>query len=61
MNPSADARDDQTALPQRRVRSFVRRQGRLTEGQNRALETLWDDYGLTLDAGMLDFAALFGN
>lgn len=61
LNPPADARDEQSAHPQRRVRSFVRRQGRLTEGQNRALETLWDDYGLTLENGLLDYAALFGN
>lgn len=56
-----DSSAENSAHPQRRVRSFVRRQGRLTEGQNRALETLWDDYGLALDAGVLDYAAVFGN
>ncbi len=56
-----DSSGENSAHPQRRVRSFVRRQGRLTEGQNRALETLWDDYGLALDAGVLDYAAVFGN
>ncbi len=45
--------------PLRRLRSFVRRQGRLTEGQSRALDTLWEDYGLTLEQGSLDFAALY--
>ena len=45
----------------RRLRSFVRRQGRLTEGQNRALETLWPDFGLHLDQGMLDYTQVFGN
>ena len=39
----------------------MRRQGRLTEGQSRALEHYWDDYGLTLANGVLDFTALFGN
>lgn len=39
----------------------MRRQGRLTEGQSRALEQHWDDYGLTLANGVLDYAALFGN
>lgn len=39
----------------------MRRQGRLTEGQSRALEQLWDQYGLTLDHGVLDYPALFGN
>lgn len=47
--------------PQHRLRSFVRRQGRMTEGQNRAMETLWQDYGLELQQGPLDFAELFGN
>ena len=36
--------------PQRRLRSFVRRQGRMTEGQSRAMETLWQDYGLPCQA-----------
>ena len=39
----------------RRIRSFVRRQGRLTEGQQRALDEHWPQYGLTLDCGMLNF------
>lgn len=39
----------------------MRRQGRLTEGQSRALEQYWNDYGLTLADGRLDYAALFGN
>ena len=33
----------------------------MTEGQSRALDNLWDDYGLTLDQGPLDYAAVFGN
>ena len=45
----------------RRLRSFVRRQGRLTEGQSRALDTLWQDYGLQLDLGRLDYTQVFGN
>lgn len=47
--------------PLRRLRSFVRRQGRLTEGQSRALETLWQDYGLEMDQGLLSLADTFGN
>jgi len=39
----------------------VRRQGRLTEGQSRALEQYWDEYGLTLEQGPLNFEVLFGN
>src|SRR5690606_10625611 len=44
----------------RRVRSFVRREGRLTPGQARALETLLPEFGIPDDAPLLDFAALFG-
>ena len=47
--------------PQRRLRSFVRRQGRLTEGQSRALDTLWQTYGLEVADGMLSFPEVFGN
>ena len=43
----------------RRVRSFVRREGRLTAAQARALQHLWPKYGLSLAAGMQDFKALF--
>ena len=39
----------------------MRRQGRLTEGQSRALEQHWDQYGLTLEQGVLDYPAIFGN
>lgn len=45
---------------QRPIRSFVRRQGRLSETQEYALNHLWDKYGLTVAQGMLDFNKLFG-
>ncbi|PIE41798.1 MAG: tRNA (guanosine(46)-N7)-methyltransferase TrmB [Gammaproteobacteria bacterium] len=45
---------------ERRIRSFVRRQGRLTEGQSRALHDHWQDYGLELSNGRLDMAGCFG-
>ncbi|MCG8316435.1 MAG: tRNA (guanosine(46)-N7)-methyltransferase TrmB [Pseudomonadales bacterium] len=40
----------------RRIRSFVRRQGRMTEGQARALAEYWPNYGLALasDPGVRD-------
>lgn len=44
--------------PLRRIRSFVRRQGRLTEGQQRSLDTLWPVYGIEPDQPV-DFDALF--
>lgn len=44
----------------RRIRSFVRREGRLTKGQQRALQELFPRYGITLQQGELDLDALFG-
>ncbi|HED52530.1 MAG TPA: tRNA (guanosine(46)-N7)-methyltransferase TrmB [Gammaproteobacteria bacterium] len=35
-----------------RIRSFVRREGRLTPGQQRALDELWPVYGLDFDASV---------
>lgn len=46
--------------PRRRIRSFVRREGRLTPGQQRNLDTLWPRYGLTPADGPLDWGAIFG-
>lgn len=45
--------------PHRSIRSFVRRAGRLTPSQQRALQELWPTYGLDLTAGTLDFDRLF--
>lgn len=47
-------------LHHRPVRSFVRREGRLTEGQKRALETHYAEYGLPADLRPLDLAGAFG-
>ncbi len=44
----------------RRIRSFVLRQGRLTKGQERALETGWPNYGVEYRQTMLDLSQLFG-
>ncbi|ROR34622.1 tRNA (guanosine(46)-N7)-methyltransferase TrmB [Inmirania thermothiophila] len=43
----------------RRIRSFVRREGRMTAAQRRALATLWPRYGLE-PRGVLDLDAAFG-
>lgn len=45
----------------RKVRSYVKREGRLTKGQAKALDTLWDTMGLDHSNGMLDMAKEFGN
>ncbi len=44
----------------RPVRSFVRREGRMTPGQTRALAELWPQYGLDAPHGLHDPAAVFG-
>lgn len=44
---------------QRRIRSFVLRQGRLTKGQERALQTGWPQFGIEYAAQALDLAQAF--
>lgn len=44
----------------RRIRSFVRREGRLTKGQERALTELWPVMGVEYTPEMLDLSVLFG-
>lgn len=46
--------------PLRTVRSFVRRQGRLTLGQQRALDNLWPLYGIEYQDQLIDLNTLFG-
>ena len=43
----------------RRIRSFVRREGRLTPGQQRALQELWPQFGIEHDEILLDLDAIF--
>lgn len=51
---------DDNAAPQRReIRSFVRREGRMTDGQKTALERLWPQYGLERPAARLDLDTVF--
>ena len=44
----------------RRIRSFVLREGRLTKGQQHALDTYWADYGLSYQPQPLQLAEVFG-
>lgn len=45
--------------PHRKIRSFVRREGRLTSGQQRALQDLWPRFGLETNATP-DLDTVFG-
>lgn len=44
----------------RPVRSFVLRQGRLTKGQQHAIDTMWPAYGIDEADSQLDFNDIFG-
>ena len=46
-------------IPMRRVRSFVRRDGRLTDAQERALNDVMPRVGLQLDDGLQSFSTVF--
>ena len=46
--------------PRRSIRSFVKRTGRLTPSQERALDELWPDFGIDYAEAPLDLDALFG-
>ncbi|MFC6377947.1 tRNA (guanosine(46)-N7)-methyltransferase TrmB [Tatumella terrea] len=51
---------DEEGRPLRRIRSFVRRQGRLTKGQQHALDHYWPQMGVEFTPQPVNFAALFG-
>src|SRR5690606_23583613 len=51
---------DMDARLHRKIRSFVKRPGRITAAQQRALETLLPRYGVPFEARRLDLDALFG-
>src|SRR3546814_18398207 len=44
----------------REIRSFVRREGRMTDAQKRALDQLWAQYGIDAPTAPLDLVQLFG-
>ena len=44
----------------RGIRSFVKREGRKTARQQRALETLWEQYVIDLNQEIIDFTKIFG-
>ncbi|MGE9551667.1 tRNA (guanosine(46)-N7)-methyltransferase TrmB [Erwinia amylovora] len=51
---------DENGRPMRRIRSFVRRQGRLTKGQQHALDHFWPVSGVEYQPEPVDLAELFG-
>ena len=47
-------------IRKRTIRSFVRRAGRMTASQQRALDELWPVFGVDYDESLLKFEELFG-
>ena len=47
-------------LKQRTIRSFVLRAGRMTDAQEKAYQTLWDEYGLVCHYHRLNLQEAFG-
>jgi tRNA (guanine-N7-)-methyltransferase len=44
----------------RPIRSFIRRQGRLSPAQGRAIERYWPRFGIEYQSKMIDMSAIFG-
>lgn len=53
--------DNSRPITERKIRSFVLREGRMTEGQKDAWNRLWPLYGINIDNNILDYPALFSN
>ena len=52
--------DHNDTAAHRTIRSFVRRAGRITPSQQRALDELWPEFGVQYDETPIDFGELFG-
>ena len=50
----------ETSKNRRTIRSFVRRTGRLTPSQSKALEELWPNLGIEYETQLLSFEVAFG-
>jgi tRNA (guanine-N7-)-methyltransferase len=51
---------DSNNKPLRSIRSFVRREGRITPAQQRALNELWSRYGIEAGGAAIDFTRVYG-
>ena len=60
MTDQNETQDTNPVTTRRGVRSFVLRQGRMTEGQKKAFDRNWAKYGLSRDNGMIDPREVFG-
>jgi len=60
MTDESKKRGPRAGVPLRTVKSFVRRQGRMTLGQDRGMELGWPLFGLSKTDGLLDIDTVFG-
>jgi tRNA (guanine-N7-)-methyltransferase len=60
MTDESKKRGPRAGVPLRTVKSFVRRQGRMTLGQDRGMELGWPRFGLSKTGGLLDIDTVFG-
>ena len=51
---------EEQKFTRRSIRSFVVRNGRLTDGQSKALDSLWPEYGIEYQACEMEWQTLFG-
>ncbi|HEA53252.1 tRNA (guanosine(46)-N7)-methyltransferase TrmB [Marinobacter antarcticus] len=59
-NIPSETTSESPITTRRGVRSFVLRQGRMTEGQKKAYERSWPTFGLSREDGMIDPRQVFG-
>jgi len=63
LEPNATAEATENATndhSQHRIKSFVLRQGRLSQAQQQAIDSQWASYGLDLENKLLDLTEVFG-
>ncbi len=56
---TTENQDKDSSNISRRIKSFVLRQGRLSNAQQNAIDTQWPKFGLTVTDELLDFTTLF--
>jgi tRNA (guanine-N7-)-methyltransferase len=60
MSPSDGDNSERVVTFPRKIRSFVRREGRMSRRQAAAYDSLFSEHGLDFNGQLLDFARLFG-
>ena len=61
MTQTPSTPSDNDPIPKRSIRSFVLRQSHMTPAQQKAIDTLWPQFGLDFQAATVDLNTLFGH